>query len=145
MNLPTLISYAEFCFLGSNKRSHRVAASATRGWQDDSWPGAGFLYNSVLLDSVGWHGDSPPEAGFSQSRRAPPEAHKSKPNYHVSRCRFRLAFCSTTDANIQGLVYSTEGPARAPAGSRYEELAQGDVLALADEPTCKLPASGWDF
>ena len=79
MNLPTLISYAEFCFLGSNKRSHRVAASATRGWQDDSWPGAGFLYNSVPLDSVGWHGDSPPEAGFSTSKRASPVAHQSTP------------------------------------------------------------------
>ena len=40
-----------------NKRSRRAAASATRGWHDDSLPGAGFLYNSVPLDSVGWHDD----------------------------------------------------------------------------------------
>ena len=96
MNLQTLISYAEFCFLGSNKRSHRVAASATKGWDDDSLPGAGFLYNSVPLDSVGWHGDSPPEAGFSKSRRASPEAHQSRPNLPVPKCGFLLAFDKQT-------------------------------------------------
>ena len=45
------------------------------------------------------------------------------------------------DENIRGLVYSIEGPARAPASSKDEELAHG----LADEPTWRLPASGWDF
>ena len=38
-----------------------------------------------------------------------------------------------------------EGAARATAGSKDEELAHGDVLALADEATCRLPASGWGF
>ena len=38
----------------------------------------------------------PPEAGFSQSRRASPEAHRSRPNLPVSRCRFPFAFCRTT-------------------------------------------------
>ena len=79
-----------------NKRSRRVAASATRGWHDDSLPGAGFLYNSVPLDSAGWHGDSPPEAGFSQSRRASPEAHQPRPNLPVSKCGFLLAFDKQT-------------------------------------------------
>ena len=40
-----------------NERSHRASASATRGWHDDSTPGAGVLYNSLPLDSAGWHGD----------------------------------------------------------------------------------------
>ena len=53
-----------------NKRSRRAAASATRGWHDDSLPGAGFLYNTVPLDSVGWHGDPPPEAGFPVRRES---------------------------------------------------------------------------
>ena len=66
------------------------------GWHDDSLPRAGFLYKSVPLDTVGWHGDFPPEAGFSTSRRASPEAHQSKPNLPVSRCRYLLAFCRTT-------------------------------------------------
>ena len=48
------------------------------------------------LDSVGRHGDSPPEAGFSQSRRASPAAHQSRPNLPVSRCRSPFAFCRTT-------------------------------------------------
>ena len=44
---------------------------------------------------------------------------------------------------IQGRIYSIQVPARAPVGSQDEELAQGDVMALADEPTWRLPASGW--
>jgi hypothetical protein len=47
-----------------------------------------------------------------------------------------------TDEDIPGFI---EGAARATAGSKDEELAHDDVLALADEPTCRLPASGWDF
>ena len=47
------------------------------------------------------------------------------------------------DEEIQGRIYSIEVPARAPVGSQDEELAQGDVMALADEPTWRLPASGW--
>ena len=72
-----------------------------------------------------------PEAGFAQSRRASPEAHQSRSNLPVSRCRF-----------LPGPI---EGAARATAGSKDEELAHGDVLALPDEPTCRLPASGWGF
>ena len=52
MNPNTLLSCKEQNSCG-NKRSRRAAASATRGWHDDSLPGAGFLYNSVPLDSVG--------------------------------------------------------------------------------------------
>ena len=47
------------------------------------------------------------------------------------------------DEEIQGRIYSIEVPARAPVGSQDEELAQGDVMALADELTWRLPASGW--
>ena len=48
------------------------------------------------------------------------------------------------DEDLQGGVCSTIGvPARAPVGSQHEELAQGDVMALADELTWRLPASGW--
>ena len=39
---------------------------------------------------------SPPEAGFSQSRRASPEAHQSRPNLPVSKCGFLLAFDKQT-------------------------------------------------
>ena len=47
------------------------------------------------------------------------------------------------DEEIQGRVYSIQVPARGPVGSQEEELALGDVMALLDEPTWKLPASGW--
>ena len=50
------------------------------------------------------------------------------------------------DEDIQGRVCSIQVPAcsaRAPVGSPDEELAQGDALALADERTWRLPASGW--
>ena len=39
------------------------------------------------------------------------------------------------DEDLQGPVCSIQVPARAHAGSKGEELAQGDVIALADEPT----------
>ena len=47
------------------------------------------------------------------------------------------------DENIQGRVCSIQVPARAPVDSRGGELAQGDAMALADERTWRLPASGW--
>ena len=47
------------------------------------------------------------------------------------------------DEEIQGRIYSIQVRARAPVGSQHEELAQGDVMALADEPKWRLPASGW--
>ena len=47
------------------------------------------------------------------------------------------------DEDIQGRVCSIQVPARAPVDSRGGELAQGDALALADERTWRLPASGW--
>ena len=47
------------------------------------------------------------------------------------------------DEDIQGRVCSIQVPARAPVGPQDEELAQGDALALADERTWRLPASGW--
>ena len=53
--------------------------------------------------------------------------------------RARHGVLLLADEDIQGPVYSIQGPARAPAGSIAEELAQGDVIALADEPTCRLP------
>ena len=43
-----------------------------------------------------WQDDSPPGAGFSQSRRASPEAHQSRPNLPVSKCGFLLAFDKQT-------------------------------------------------
>ena len=50
------------------------------------------------------------------------------------------------DEDIQGRVCSIRVPAcsaRAPVGSPDEVLAQGGALALADERTWRLPASGW--
>ena len=129
-----------------NKRSRRASASATRGWHDDSTPGAGFLYNSLPLDSAGWHGDSPPEAGFSQCGRA--HVHRPRLTSPNQTCLCRGAVSSWRSAGrrrhpspTRRLPYSIEGPARAPASSKDEELAHG----LADEPTWRLPASGWGF
>ena len=47
------------------------------------------------------------------------------------------------DESLQGGEGSVKVPARAPAGSKDEELTEGDVIALADLPTCRPPASGW--
>ena len=120
-------------------------------------PGAGFLYNSVPLiplgrktiprqrlgsrradahlDSVGWNGDSPPEAGF-------PRPFPLGVLQGDGSLRARHGMMLFADEDIPGFI---EGAARATAGSKDEELAHDDVLALADEPTCRLPASGWDF
>ena len=86
----------------------------------------------------------------SQNRRASPEDHCGRPHLPfplgVRRAdgllRARHGVDLLADENLQGGVCLTIGvPARAPLGSQHEELAQG--MALAEEPTWKLPASGW--
>ena len=57
--------------------------------------------------------------------------------------RVRQGVGLLADENLQGGVCSIKVPARAPAGSKDEELTEGDVIALADLPTCRPPASGW--
>ena len=79
-------------------------------------------------DSEGWHGDSPARGWVlaeqtSIARGSPVQ---------TKLARAARGAC-------------VEGAARATAGSKDEELAHGDVLALPDEPTCRLPASGWGF
>ena len=51
---------------------------------------------SLCGRSKKWQDDSPLGAGFSQSRRASPEAHQSRPNLPVSKCGFLLAFDKQT-------------------------------------------------
>ena len=134
-----------------NKRSRRAAASATRGWHDDSLPGAGFLYNSVPLDSVGWHGDSwvTEQACIARGslRLTPLACLEMLSPLGVRQAdgllRARHGVDLLADEEIQGRIYSIQVPATALVGSQDEELAQGDVMALADEPTWRLPASGW--
>ena len=89
---------------------------------------------------------SPPEAGFSQRGRA--YVHRPRLTSPNQTCLCRGAVSSWRSAGrrrhpspTRRLPYSIEGPARAPASSKDEELAHG----LADEPTWRLPASGWDF
>ena len=47
------------------------------------------------------------------------------------------------DEDIQGRVCSIQVPTKASVCPQDAELFQGDALALADERTWRLPASGW--
>ena len=133
MNLQTLISYKEFCFLGRTRAAtngpdeSRRAQFSARGWvlAEQTCIARGPPVQTKLACV-----EVPFPLGVLQDDGA---------------LRARHGVLLFAEANIQGLVLSIEGPARAPAGSRDEELAHGDVLALANEPTCKLPANGWDF
>ena len=89
MNLQTLISYKEFCFLGRTR-------AATNGPDESRRAQQGVARRFLARGWVQCTNRCPPEAGFSQSRRASPEAHRSRPNLPVSRCRFPFAFCRTT-------------------------------------------------
>ena len=89
MNLQTLISYKEFCFLGRTR-------AATNGPDESRRAQQGVARRFLARGWVQCTNRCPPEAGFSQSRRASPEAHQSRPNLPVSRCRFPFAFCRTT-------------------------------------------------
>ena len=57
--------------------------------------------------------------------------------------RVRRGVGLLVDEDLEGGERSIKVPARAPAGSKDEELTEGDVIALADLPTCRPPASGW--
>ena len=59
--------------------------------------------------------------------------------------RVRQGVGLLVDEDLEGGERSIKVPARAPAGSKDEELTEGDVIALADEPTCRLPTSGRGF
>ena len=89
MNLQTLISYKEFCFLGRTR-------AATNGPDESRRAQQGVARRFLARGWVQCTNRCLPEVGFSQSRRASPEAHRSRRNLPVSRCRFRLAFCRTT-------------------------------------------------
>ena len=112
---------------------------------------AGFLHNSTPLDSVGWHGDSwvTEQACIARGslRLTPLACLEMLSPLGVRQAdgllRARHGVDLLADEEIQGRIYSIEVPARAPVGSQDEELAQGDVMALADEPRWRLPASGW--
>ena len=56
--------------------------------------------------------------------------------------RARHGMLLFADEDIPGFI---EGATRATAGSKDEEVAHDDVLALADEPTCRLPTRGRGF
>ena len=57
--------------------------------------------------------------------------------------RVRQGVGLLADENRQRRVCSIKVPARAPFASKDEELTEGDVIALADFPTFRPPASGW--
>ena len=88
-NLQTLNSYMEFCFPG---RTH----AAIHGPDESRRAQQGVARRFLARGWVQCTNRCPPAAGFSQSRRASPEAHQSRPNLPVSRCRFPFAFCRTT-------------------------------------------------
>ena len=123
---------------------------AAKGCHDGSPPMAGFLHSSAPLHSVCWHGDSgvTKQACIARGSLRPTSlACLAVPfPLGVRRAdgllRARHGVDLLADENLQGGVCSTIGvPARAPLGSQHEELAQG--MALAEEPTWRLPASGW--
>ena len=161
-NLQTLNSYMEFCFPGRTHAARNGPDESRRAQQGGGTTipcqGLGSLYNSVPLDSEGWHGDSRARGWVlaeqtSIARGSPVQTKLACVEVPFplgvlqgdGALRARHGVLLFADEYIRGLVYSIEGPARAPAGSKDEELAHDDVLALADEPTCRLPASGWGF
>ena len=91
MNLQTLISYKEFCFLGRTR-------AATNGPDESRRAQHGVARRFLARGWVQCTNRCLPEVGFSQSRRASPAAHQSTPQLPVSRCRFPLAFCRTVTA-----------------------------------------------
>ena len=161
-NLQTLNSYMEFCFPGRTHAAIHGPDESRRAQQGGGTmipcQGLGSLYHSVPLDSEGWHSVSrargwviAEQASIARGSRVQTKIACAEVPFPLGvlqgdgSLRARHGVLLFADEDIPGLVYSIEGPSRAPAGSKDEELAHGDVLALADEPTCRLPASGWDF
>ena len=172
MNLQTLISYKEFCFLGRTR-------AATNGPDESRRAQQGVARRFLARGWVQCTNRCPPEVGFSQSRRASPAAHRCTPNLPVSRCRFPLAFCRTVTARRKPAhslfrLYSVEKifsttpllPSRTPhvLGLRkprshkcrgWHNLAQSFAWLLATHllprqprviffsSLCSPPASGW--
>ena len=141
----TLLSCREHNSRG-NKGPRRVAQQG--GGHDGVPPVAGFLHNLAPLHSVCWHGDSAvtEQACIAGGSLRPTTLACLAMPFPLGfrradgLLRARHGMDLLADENLQGGVCSTIGvPARAPLGSQHEELAQG--MALAEEPTWRLPAS----
>ena len=158
-NLQTLNSYMEFCFPGRTHAAIHGPDESRRAQQGGGTmipcQGLGSLYHSVPLDSEGWHSVSrargwvlAEQASIARGSRVQTKIACAEVPFPLGvlqgdgSLRARHGMMLFADEDIPGFI---EGAARATAGSKDEELAHYDVLALADEATCRLPASGWGF